>query len=108
MATIVLVCAAGVSGTFLARRLATLSPGLDVRVTTLQDLAGALADVDAVLLAPQVAEALAEVRSLAAPRPVALLSPAAHAPAGAAQAVAEIDAVLALIPLSPSKETESA
>ncbi len=107
MATIALVCAAGVSGTLLARRLATLSPGLTVRVTTLADVARALDGVDAVLLAPQVATALPEVRVAAAPRPVGLLSAAAHAPTGAALAIAEIDAVLAST--TPSlKETENA
>ena len=53
MATIVLVCAAGVSGTFLARRIAPSLPGVEFVVTTEHALASVLSGADAVLIEDQ-------------------------------------------------------
>jgi len=94
MATIVLVCAAGVSGTFLARRIGPSVPGVDFVVTTETGLEGVLAGADAVLVAPQLADTAPAIRSRVAPRPVGVLPAAAMTPAGSILAVDAVDALV--------------
>jgi len=98
MATLVLVCAAGVSGTFLARRMAAALPEVTFLVSTELALADALPDADGVLVAPQLAASLDVIRALAAPRPVDLLPAEALTPAGALVAVDAVEAILQTIP----------
>lgn len=93
MTNIVLVCVAGVSGTFLASGLRRIDPTLSTVVTTYDALPGV--DVgDVVLVAPQLAAVLEQIRALVQPRPVALLSAAAGA-AGAESALAQARELLA-------------
>lgn len=91
MVTIVLVCAAGVSGTFLARRIAPSLPDVAFRVTTEHALDEALAGADGVLLAPQLAGSVDSIRVRVSPRPVALLPAPAMTPAGSILAVDVVD-----------------
>jgi cellobiose-specific phosphotransferase system component IIB len=104
MATILLVCAAGVSGTFLARRIAPSLPDVEFVVTTEHALDDVLPTADAVLVAPQLAAALDDIRRRVAPRPVGLLDPEAMTPAGSILAVDAVDALvqtLAAVPAAP-------
>lgn len=94
MATLALVCAAGVSGTFLARRIAPSLPDVEFVVTTEQGLDDVIADVDAVLVAAQLAASLDAIRSRVAPKPVELLPAVAMTPAGSILAVDAIDGIL--------------
>ena len=94
MATIVLVCAAGVSGTFLARRIAPSVPDVHFIVTTEHGLADVLTSADAVLVAPQLAASVDAIRERAAPRPVGVLTADAMSPAGSILAVDAVDALL--------------
>lgn len=86
MASIVLVCVAAVSGTFLAGRLRDELPGIDVRVSTLTGLPEAIAehDPDAILVAPQLAAQRDRVRALAAGRHLIELGADDYAPGRAA------------------------
>jgi cellobiose-specific phosphotransferase system component IIB len=97
MATIVLVCAAGVSGTFLARRIAPSLPEVEFVVTTEHALDEVLPGADAVLVAPQLAASIEEIRLRAAPRPVGILSPDAMAPGGSILAVDAVDALVSTL-----------
>lgn len=103
MATILLVCAAGVSGTFLARRIAASLPNVSFVVTTEHGLDGVLAEADGVLLGPQLASAEESIRRRVAPRPLAVLSADAMAPSGSILAVDAVDAILQSLtePLTP-------
>mgnify|MGYP001161526589 CR=1 FL=1 len=94
MATIVLVCAAGVSGTFLARRIAPSLPGVEFLVTTEHALDDVLAGADGILIAAQLASAEDSIRLRAAPRPVAVLPADAMTPAGSILAVDAVDALV--------------
>lgn len=94
MATIVLVCAAGVSGTFLARRIAASLPGVEFVVATEHALDEALGAADAVLVAPQLAGSVEGIRRRAAPRPVGILPPEAMTPSGSILAVDAVDALV--------------
>jgi cellobiose-specific phosphotransferase system component IIB len=94
MATIVLVCAAGVSGTFLARRIAPSLPDVEFVVTTEHALDDVLNEADAVLIAAQLAPAEDAIRLRAAPRPVAVLPADAMTPAGSILAVDAVDALV--------------
>jgi cellobiose-specific phosphotransferase system component IIB len=94
MATIALVCAAGVSGTFLARRIATSLPGVEFIVTTAHALDDVLPETDGVLIAAQLASAEEAIRVRAAPRPVAVLPAEAMTPAGSMLAVDAVDAIV--------------
>jgi len=94
MATIALVCAAGVSGTFLARRIAASLPGVEFVVTTEHALDEVLPTVDAVLVAPQLATSADAIRRRALPRPVEILSAEAMAPSGSILAVDAVDALI--------------
>lgn len=97
MATIVLVCAAGVSGTFLARRIAPSLPGVEFVVATEHALDEVLPGADAVLVAPQLAASVEAIRLRAAPRPVGILSPDAMAPGGSILAVDAVDALVSTL-----------
>jgi cellobiose-specific phosphotransferase system component IIB len=97
MATIVLVCAAGVSGTFLARRIAPSLPEVEFVVTTEHALDEVLPGADAVLVAPQLAASVEAIRLRAAPRPVGILSPDAMAPGGSILAVDAVDALVSTL-----------
>lgn len=101
MATIVLVCAAGVSGTFLARRISPSLPEVEFVVTTEPGLDGVLARADAVLVAPQLADALEAIRARVAPRPVGVLPPVAMTPAGSILAVDAVDALVQQLAQAP-------
>lgn len=94
MATIVLVCAAGVSGTFLARRLAPSLPGVEFVVTTEHALDDVLPGADAVLVAPHLLSSVDAIRLRAAPRPVGILTADAMTPAGSILAVDAVDALI--------------
>ena len=94
MATIVLVCAAGVSGTFLARRIAPSLPEVEFVVTTEHALDEVLPGADAVLVAPQLLGSVDAIRQRAAPRPVGVLTADAMTPAGSILAVDAIDALV--------------
>jgi cellobiose-specific phosphotransferase system component IIB len=91
MASIVLVCVAAVSGTFLASRLRDELPDVDIRVSTLTGLPDTIRelDPDAVVVAPQLAAQRDRVRTLAAGRHFIELGPDDYAPARAA-AVGEL------------------
>jgi PTS system cellobiose-specific IIB component len=105
MATIVLVCAAGVSGTFLARRIASSLPEVHFVVTTEHALEEALPGADAVLVAPHLESSVEAIRLRAAPRPVGILSTEAMTPAGSIVAVDEVDALLQTL-TEPLRSTE--
>jgi cellobiose-specific phosphotransferase system component IIB len=94
MATIVLVCAAGVSGTFLARRIAPSLPDVEFVIATEHALEDALVGADAVLVAPQLVDSADAIRLRAAPRPVGVLRPEAMTPAGSILAVDAVDALV--------------
>jgi cellobiose-specific phosphotransferase system component IIB len=94
MATILLVCAAGVSGTFLARRIAPSLPEVEFVVTTEHALDDVLPGADAVLVAAHLVSSVDAIRVRAAPRPVGILSPEAMTPAGSILAVDAIDALV--------------
>lgn len=91
MATIVLVCVAAVSGTFLASRLRDELPDVDIRVSTLSAFPDAIVEHDpaAILVAPQLAAQRDRVRALAAGRQLIELAADDYAP-GRAAAVAEL------------------
>ena len=94
MATLVLVCAAGVSGTFLARRMASALPEVTFLVSTESALADVQSDADGVLVAPQLVDSVDSIRRRAAPRPVGILTPDAMTPAGSILAVDAVDALV--------------
>jgi len=107
MARVLLVCVAGVSGTFLAQRMRAADPDLEPVVTPI-DALGAVAG-EAVLLAPQLADRTEAVRTLVAPTPVGLLPAAAFGAGGAQAAVAQARELLATaayrgIPTTETKE----
>ena len=106
MATIVLVCAAGVSGTFLAKRLAPSLPDVEFVVATEDALEDALGRADAVLVAPQLAASLDLIRRRAAPRPVEVLPAAAMTPAGSILAVDAVDGLVQTLTASPQRSTD--
>lgn len=98
MTTVALVCAAGVSGTFLARRMVSVLPGVTFVVSTEFGLADVLSDADAVLVAPQIAASLDVIRALAAPRPVGLLPAEALTPTGTRVGADAVEAILQNLP----------
>lgn len=104
MATIVLVCAAGVSGTFLARRIAPSLPGVEFVVTTEHALDTVLPTADAVLVAAQLAGSVEAIRRRAAPRPVGILSADAMTPTGSILAVDAVDALVQSLEVPRSTE----
>ena len=107
MPRVLLVCVAGVSGTFLARRMKALDPELEPVVAPINAL-GAMRG-EAVLLAPQLAGRAEAVRALVAPMPVGLLPASAFTAEGAQAAAAQARELLAStayreIPTTETKE----
>ena len=78
MTNVVLVCVAGVSGTFLARRMRDLDPSLVTTVTDLESFASVVADADVVLVAPQIMGALDRITRMLGSTPFAVLSSSAY------------------------------
>jgi cellobiose-specific phosphotransferase system component IIB len=89
VARVLIVCVAGVSGTFLARRIRGLDPELDPVVVPIDSVAQEAAHCDAVLVAPQLADRLDAVRVLVGSAPVGLLPESAFRIDGAEAAVAQ-------------------
>jgi cellobiose-specific phosphotransferase system component IIB len=107
MARVLLVCVAGVSGTFLAQRMRAVDPDLEPVVAPI-DALGAVS-AEAVLLAPQLADRAEAVRTLVAPLPVGLLPASAFGAGGAQAAAAQARELLATasyrgIPTTETKE----
>lgn len=107
MTTIALVCAAGVSGTFLARRLAGPLPDVRFLVTTEVALADVIAAIDAVLVAPQLAHAVDAIREISGARPVAVLPVEAMSPTGAMVAVDVVEDLIQSLPTSEARSTDA-
>lgn len=95
MTTVVLVCVAAVSGTFLARRMRELAPDVTFEVSTLDALPDHLAGATGVLVAPQLGAELDRVREIAGGRPVAVLDGSSYAPGHATEAVERMRMMLA-------------
>jgi phosphotransferase system HPr (HPr) family protein len=101
MDTILVVCGAGASSTFLASRLRSLAKerGLDItaRAASTDELESRLASARAVLVGPHLASRFDELTATAAARsvPTALLPANAFEPASAAAA---LDLALSLLP----------
>lgn len=106
MATIVLVCAAGVSGTFLARRISRSLPGVEFVVSTEHALDEVLLRADAVLIAPQLAASAEAIRERSAPRPVGVLSADAMTPAGSILAVDAVDSLVQSLGVPTQRSTD--
>jgi len=97
---VVLVCVAGISGTFLARRVRQLDSGFETTVSTLDALPAVAASADAILIAPQLAASLETITALAGRVPVAVLPGTAYSADGADIAVRTLHALLG--PESPN------
>lgn len=95
MTNVVLVCVAGVSGTFLARRMRQLDAGLSPVVATVESLPSLLPTADVVLIAPQLGSQADRLIGLAGGVPAVVLPADAYGPSGAQAAV---DAVRSLPP----------
>lgn len=87
MVNVTLVCVAGVSGTFLARRMRALDPTLTIAVANVDSFESTAADSDCVLIAPQLAASLDTIASMAVGVPLAVLPAESYSPSGAAGAV---------------------
>lgn len=98
MASIVLVCVAAVSGTFLASRLREHLPDVDIRVSTLDGLTAAVEGADLIVVAPQLSAQRAQVDAVAAGRPVLALTPDDYRPGHAAEAAAVVRGTLDSVP----------
>ncbi len=105
MGTILIVCGAGASSTFLASRMRSLAKerGLDVTVQPLsiESLVDSLPVADAVLVGPHLEDRFEQLSADAASHrvPIALLPQAAFGPSGAGVA---IDVVTTLVALGPT------
>lgn len=105
MDTIVIVCGAGASSTFLASRMRSVARerGMELRVAAVgtEQLADALETARAVLVGPHLSDGFEPIAAAAAAHgvPVALLPETAFGPAGAAQAV---DLAASLTTLGPA------
>jgi cellobiose-specific phosphotransferase system component IIB len=105
MARVLLVCVAGVSGTFLAHRMRAVDPDLDAIVAP-TDALGTVRG-EAVLLAPQLAERADAVRTLVAPVPVGLLPSTAFGAGGERAAAAQARELLSTAPYRGVPTTET-
>ena len=109
MNTILVVCGAGASSTFLASRMRTLATnrGLDVtaRAASNLDLESRLPDVQVLLVGPHLEPEFGELEASAARHgvPAALLPPTAFGPDGAANA---LETALALLATPVTKANE--
>jgi cellobiose PTS system EIIB component len=117
METILVVCGAGASSTFLASRMRKLATGRDLdltaRAASTLDLDSRLADAGVLLVGPHLEPEFAELQAAAALHGVeaALLPPTAFGPDGAANALEMALALLAkpapaAVSPSPSTSTE--
>ena len=97
MTNVVLVCAAGVSGTFLARRMRTIDPQLSPVVTTATAFESVVPSADVVLIAPQLAGDADAIRRVSGGVPAILLPAAAYGIAGAEIAVRAVHDALASV-----------
>lgn len=87
MTSVALICVAGVSGTFLARRMRQSDDTLEISVAGLDHADSVLSGADVVLVAPQLAAQLAAIEHLAGDTPVAVLPAEAYSPSGSESAV---------------------
>ena len=107
MTKVVLVCGAGVSGTFLARRMRDLDPTLTVSVATPDILPAAARGSDLILVAPQLADSVDHIRIAVQAVPVIVLPGSAYGVGGAdaaVRAVHEIASTPVAAPRTPSEE----
>lgn len=102
MARVLLVCVAGVSGTFLARRIRQLDPSLETVVASFDGAAQALHSADVLLIAPQLADVRSALTALAPGVPAAVLPSSAFAVGGAESAVSTVYELLDSAP-APSE-----
>ncbi len=107
MARVLLVCVAGVSGTFLARRMRSLDPELQPTVAPVGALPRETREWELVLLAPQLATSLEDIRQQVAPVPVGLLARTAFGPGGAEAAVMQARELLAAQSYRGTQTTET-
>ncbi len=107
MATVLLVCVAGVSGTFLAKRMRRLDPSLDTLVADYASLPHVIQGADVVLIAPQLADVDRSIGDLAPGVLSAILPASAFSARGAEIAVRTVHELLAAgaDPLSPAHPT---
>ncbi|MET0590340.1 MAG: hypothetical protein ABWZ77_04105 [Naasia sp.] len=98
MTNVVLVCVAGVSGTFLARRMRVVDPSLEPVVATLSSLATLVPSADVVLIAPQAAADATTIAAVVGSVPNAVLPAAAYTPSGAEAAVRLVRDLLQVAP----------
>ncbi|THG29726.1 hypothetical protein [Naasia lichenicola] len=107
MATVLLVCVAGVSGTFLAKRMRRLDPSLDTVVADYAGLADVIHGADVVLIAPQLADVDRSIGDLAPGVPSAILPASAFSAGGAEIALRTVHELLGATadPLAPARPT---
>src|SRR4051812_18391071 len=105
MARVLLVCVAGVSGTFLARRMRAADPDLDPVVTPIDALPAFPAEAGP--LPPQLADGVEAVRELVVPEPVGLLPPSAFGAGGEQEAVTQARELLATASYRGVRNTET-
>lgn len=101
MARVLLVCVAGVSGTFLAKRIRQIDPALDTIVSSYDGVAAVLDTADVLLIAPQLADLRATLQQLAPGVPAAVLPSGAFAVGGAEIAVRTVHELLDSQALTP-------
>lgn len=113
METVLIVCGAGASSTFLASRLRSLakSRGLELLATpaSTSDLRAHLHTSTVLLVGPHLADSFATLSAEAAEFgvPVALLPPTAFGPGGAEQALDLIETLVTLGPGLTSSSSEA-
>jgi len=105
MARVLLVCVAGVSGTFLAKRIRLLDPTLDTIVASYDGVSAVIDSADVMLIAPQLAEVRGALQHLAPGIPAALLPAGAFAAGGggAEIAVRTVHELLGIPALTPER-----
>jgi cellobiose-specific phosphotransferase system component IIB len=103
MARVLLVCVAGVSGTFLAKRIRLLDPTLDTIVASYDGVSAVIDSADVMLIAPQLAEVRGALQHLAPGIPAALLPAGAFAAGGAEIAVRTVHELLGIPDLTPER-----
>jgi cellobiose-specific phosphotransferase system component IIB len=101
--SVALICVAGVSGTFLARRMRQSDSTLEISVAGIDHAGSALSWADVVLVAPQLAPQLAAIEQLAGDKPVAVLAAAAYTPSGSESAVQAVHDLVARSTRTPGE-----
>jgi cellobiose PTS system EIIB component len=106
--TILVVCGAGASSTFLASRMRTIATqrgfaSLTARAASTHDVASRLSDAVVLLVGPHLAEDFDTLAATASEHgvPAALLPSSAFGAAGATDA---LDLALSLLPAAPHRE----